>query len=166
MTFCMPNYPKKDQKCKDEWENILTIWNIISQGRNEEMCSRVKSSEKLLPRKNYIAPNEVGQLKVVSQYLKSRKICTLWQESFEKCWFLSLESMNFILHNIFPFFEQCALTRATMRVRFWSKNLHTYPSGKISSCWRKYLAPSIFLKLHKSFLYIYDIFLNPLHMLR
>ena len=93
-------------------------------------------------------------------------ICNLWQESFEKCWFLSLESMNFILHNIFPFFEQCVLTRATMRVRFWSKNLHTYPSGKISSCWRKYLAPSIFLKLHKSFLYIYDIFLNPLHMLR
>ena len=74
MTFCMPNYLKKDQKCKDEWENILTIiWNIISQGRNEEMCSRVKSSEKLLPRKNYIAPNEVGQLTVVSQYLKSRK---------------------------------------------------------------------------------------------
>ena len=121
MTFCMPNYLKKDQKCKDEWENILTIWNIISQGRNEEMCSRVKSSEKLLPRKNYIAPNEVGQLTVVSQYLKSRKICSLWQESFEKCWFLSLESMNFMLHNIFPFFEQCALTRATMRVRFWSK---------------------------------------------
>ena len=71
MTFCMPNYPKKDQKCKDEWENILTIWNIISQGRNEEMCSRVKSSEKLLPRKNYIAPNEVWQLTVVSQYWKS-----------------------------------------------------------------------------------------------
>ena len=81
-------------------------------------------------------------------------ICNLWQESFEKCWFLSLESMNFILHNIFPFFEQCVLTRATMRVRFWSKNLHTRPSGKISSRWRKYLAPSIFLKLHKSFLYV------------
>ena len=113
MTFCMPNYLKKDQKCKDEWENILTIWNIISQGRNEEMCSRVKSSEKLLPRKNYIAPNEVWQLTVVSQYWKSGKNMQLETGIFLKCWFL--------LHNIFPFFEQCALTRATMRVRFWSK---------------------------------------------
>ena len=154
MTFCMPNYLKKDQKCKDEWENILTIWNIISQGRNEEMCSRVKCSEKLLPRKNYITSNEVWQLTVVSQYWKSGMNMQFVTGIFRKMLIFIFRVNEFYIAHIFPFFEQCVLTRATMRVRFWSKNLHTYPSGKISSCWRKYLAPSIFLKLHKSFLYI------------
>ena len=142
MTFCMPNYLKKDQKCKDEWENILTIWNIISQGRNEEMCSRVKSSEKLLPRKNYIAPNEVWQLTVDLQYWKSGMNMQFVTGIFRKMLIFIFRVNEFYVAQYFSIFWAMCTDTCHYEGAILIKNLHTYPSaGKISRRWRKYLAP-------------------------